>query len=549
MKKSTFDFVNCALASSERNIYIQNTVYQLYSHLFAYLPNDSPPNLIGITLMRKFLLFLLLILHLNSSLAVDLFKQHQNITDGEKLESANGNFVLGFFATGASTKHYFLGIWFKVSPQAIIWVANRDSPLMNSSGVLSISNTGNLILVANSSGSVMWSSNSTYTTNPTSAQLLDTGNLVLRDLETNGVLWQSFDWPTNTFLPGMRVGKNLKTGHEWSLFSWRSSDDPAIGEFSYIIDTRGSPELFMWNGGKRRYRTGPWNGLRFSGIPEMTTFQDMFGFSFTNNQEEISYGFYNKPGSLLSRVMLNETGNMQRLVWDQNAGSWSVFWSAPRDQCDYYSKCGVFGLCNANDAMVCSCFHGFEPRSPNGWYMRDTSQGCVRRTELACANGGDGFNLVQGVKLPSTYNAAVDMTIDLDQCREKCLANCSCVAYSGADIRNGGSGCIIWVDKLIDTRFIDGGQDLYIKVARSDLGMFYFYFYDAVGEWPTIIYFLIFPLQFFIVQIDCSYNFRMLIRNILTKDSSCISLLLGKSKYNQSIFFLACAKVKSSMNY
>ncbi|XP_078175423.1 receptor-like serine/threonine-protein kinase SD1-8 [Carex rostrata] len=418
--------------------------------------------------MRKILFFSLFHLLLCSGEAVDLFKQHQNITDGGKLESAGGTFVLGFFSTGAS-KH-FLGIWFKVSPQAIVWVANRNSPLKNTSGVLSISENGNLILEDNSNGSVMWYSNSTYTTNPTSVQLLDSGNLVLRDLKTNGVLWQSFDWPTNTFLPGMRVGKNLKTGHEWSLYSWRTSDDPAIGEYHYYMDTHGSPEFGTWDGNQKRlYRTGPWNGVRFSGIPEMTTFQDMFSFSFNNSPDEISYGYSNKPGSFLSRVMLNESGTMQRLVWYQNTSSWSVFWSAPRDQCDYYAKCGVFGVCNANDAMVCSCFNGFEPRSPSGWYMRDTSQGCVRKTKLDCANLGDGFNLVKGVKLPETHSVIVDVTIDLDRCREKCLANCSCVAYSGTDISNGGSGCIMWVNELVDTRFIDGGQDLYIKVALSDL--------------------------------------------------------------------------------
>ncbi|KAJ4792255.1 Serine/threonine-protein kinase [Rhynchospora pubera] len=235
------------------------------------------------------------------------------------------------------------------------------------------------------------------------------------------------------------------------------------------MDIFGSPEIVIWDGTKKHYRTGPWNGLRFSGIPEMTTFQDLFSFNFTNSPDEISYGYSNKPSSLLSRLTLNETGTMQRLVWDQSAGSWSIFFSGPRDQCDFYSKCGVFGVCNANDAVVCSCFHGFEPRSLTGWYMRDTSQGCVRKTELDCANGGVGFNLVKGVKLPDTHNVTVDMTIDLDKCREKCLANCSCLAYSGADIRNGGSGCIMWADDLIDTRFIDGGQDIYIKVAQPDI--------------------------------------------------------------------------------
>ncbi|KAJ3699466.1 hypothetical protein LUZ61_003171 [Rhynchospora tenuis] len=429
----------------------------------------------GLTAMRKFLLFSLLNL-LRSTMALDFFRQHQNITYGQTLESINGTFELGFFTTAASTKHY-LGVWFKVSPQAIVWVANRDSPLMNTSGVLAISDSGNLILQDNSNGTVVWSSNSTYTTNPTSVQLLDSGNLVLRDLETNGVLWQSFDWPTNTYLPGMKVGKDLKTGHEWVVSSWLTSDDPAIGRYHYKMDIFGSPELVIWDGTQKHYRTGPWNGLRFSGIPEMTTFQDLFSFNFTDSPEEISYGYSNKPSYLLSRLMLIETGTMQRLVWDQRAGSWSVFFSGPRDQCDFYSKCGVYGVCNANDAVVCSCFHGFEPRSPTAWYMRDTSQGCVRKTGLDCENWDVGFNLVKGVKLPDTHNVTVDMNIDLDKCREKCLANCSCVAYSGADIRNGGSGCIMWADDLIDTRFIDGGQDLYIKVAQSDL--------DVKKSWKT----------------------------------------------------------------
>ncbi|KAJ4754754.1 Serine/threonine-protein kinase [Rhynchospora pubera] len=302
--------------------------------------------------MRKFLLFSVLSLLLNSSVALDFIRQHENITYGQKLESASGTFELGFFTTDAS-KH-FLGIWFKVSPQAIVWVANRDSPIKNSSGVLSISDNGNLILLDNSNSTVVWSSNSTYTSNPTTVQLLESGNLVLRDLETNGVLWQSFDWPTNTILPGMKVGQDLVTGHEWSLYSWLTSDNPAIGRYHYKMDIFGSPEIFIWDGTQKHYRTGPWNGLRFSGIPDMTTFQDLFSFNFTVSVSEISYGFSNKPDSLLSRVMLNETGIMQRLVWDQHASSWNIFFSGPRDQCDFYSKCGVFGVCNANDAVVCS---------------------------------------------------------------------------------------------------------------------------------------------------------------------------------------------------
>ncbi|KAJ1404675.1 Bulb-type lectin domain [Sesbania bispinosa] len=49
------------------------------------------------------------------------------------------------------------------------------------------------------------------------ATLLDTYNFVLQRLHPHGMksmLWQSFDYPTNSFLPGMKLGVNHKTGHK-----------------------------------------------------------------------------------------------------------------------------------------------------------------------------------------------------------------------------------------------------------------------------------------------------------------------------------------------
>ena len=106
--------------------------------------------------------------------------------------------------------------------------------------------------------------------------------------------------------------------------------------------------------------------------------------------------------------------------------------------------------------------------------MRNTSGGCARRTPLQCgggAGGGDGVYLLRGVKLPDTHNCTVDAGATLEECARRCLANCSCTAYSAADIRGGGSGCIQWFGDLMDTRFVDGGQDLYVRLASSELGM------------------------------------------------------------------------------
>nr|CAD1832144.1 unnamed protein product [Ananas comosus var. bracteatus] len=417
------------------------------------------------------LFFILFTLFTISAAAIDILDRTQNITDGQTLVSPSGIFELGFFGSGLSTKR-FLGIWYKVTPDVIVWVANRDRPLNDSSGVLAINDKGVLVLLDRSTN-VIFSSNSSNAINPT-VQLLDSGNLVLKaqsttnDPSNNTFIWQSFDYPSNTMLPGMKVGKNLKAGFERSLSSWKSSDDPTRGDYTYSMDTQGSPELYMRNLGRPVYRTGPWNGLRFSGIPEMTTYKNMFDFNFTASSEEITYGYGDKQGSSMSRVVLNETGDMQRLVWDQSTRSWNQFWSAPKDQCDFYAKCGPFAACNANDAMVCSCLKGFNPKSQAEWNMRSTAEGCQRRTQLNCSNG-DGFYVLKGVKLPDTHNATVDQSINLDRCGNKCAGNCSCMAYASADIREGGSGCVMWSGELTDLRYIDGGQDLYIKVAKSEL--------------------------------------------------------------------------------
>ncbi|PUZ49086.1 hypothetical protein GQ55_7G297300 [Panicum hallii var. hallii] len=176
--------------------------------------------------LLSLLLLLLLLSHgaFTAGDAIDTFSKGRNITDNDTLVSADGVFTLGFFSPGVSTKRY-LGIWFTVSRDAVCWVANRDRPINDNSGVLVVSDTGSL-LVRDGSGQVAWSSNS-RSTSPVEAQLLNSGNLVLHNQgTTTTILWQSFDYPSNVMLSGMKVGKNFWNGAEWYLTSWRSATTP-----------------------------------------------------------------------------------------------------------------------------------------------------------------------------------------------------------------------------------------------------------------------------------------------------------------------------------
>ncbi|KAK9064107.1 hypothetical protein SSX86_017979 [Deinandra increscens subsp. villosa] len=169
-----------------------------------------------------------------SGSSLDTIVVHQNFLDGETIVSGNATFELGFFSPGGS-KNRYLGIWYKnITPRVVVWVANRETPLIDTSGLVKLSSQGILSLV-NGSGTTIWSSNSSIfdaNVNPI-AQLLDTGNLVIvnENKTTNKkiFIWQSFDYPGDTYLPGMKTGKNFVTGREMYLTSWRSEEDPSPG--------------------------------------------------------------------------------------------------------------------------------------------------------------------------------------------------------------------------------------------------------------------------------------------------------------------------------
>ncbi|XP_010434187.1 PREDICTED: receptor-like serine/threonine-protein kinase SD1-8 [Camelina sativa] len=266
----------------------------------------------------------------------------------------------------------------------------------------------------------------------------------------------------------MKLGWDLKTGFNRFIRSWKSSDDPSSGDYSFKLETGGFPEVFLWNRESRVYRSGPWNGIRFSGVPEMQRF-DYMVFNFTASKEEVTYSFRVTKDDIYSRLSLSSTGVLERFTWIEAAQTWNRFWYAPKDQCDDYKECGVYGYCDSNTSPVCNCIKGFKPRNPQVWGLRDGSDGCVRKTLLTCG-GKEGFARLKKMKLPDTTAASVNRGIGVKECEQKCLKDCNCTAFANTDIRGAGSGCVIWTGELLDIRnYAKGGQDLYVRLAATDL--------------------------------------------------------------------------------
>ncbi|XP_008235408.1 PREDICTED: G-type lectin S-receptor-like serine/threonine-protein kinase At1g11410 [Prunus mume] len=425
--------------------------------------------------MNMILLNFFPILPSSTSIVIGSINPNQPMRDGDVLLSSTKIFALGFFSP-ANSRNRYVGVWYnKVPNQTIVWVANRNNPIIpvtdnNASGVglLAVHGNGGLVIYGKDQNTPLWSANVSVSSpnNSMTAKLWDTGNLVLFE-EDNGlsqrVLWQGFDHPTNTMLPFMKLGLDRRSKLNWFLTSWKSQDDPGIGNYSYGIDPSGFPQAFLYKGQAPRWRAGSWTGERWSGVPKMTNF--IFNASFVNNQDELSIMYMSE--SILSRMVLDESGAVVRSIWHDQGQQWIKYWSAPKEECDEYGKCGANSNCDPSNMtkFECTCLPGYEPKLPRDWYLRDGSGGCVRKSGVSICGNGDGFVKVARVKVPDSSKARVNMNLSWKACQQECLRNCSCKAYANADERWGGFGCVTWHGDLMDTRtFSNAGQDFYVRV-------------------------------------------------------------------------------------
>ncbi|KAK9025804.1 hypothetical protein V6N11_038659 [Hibiscus sabdariffa] len=329
-----------------------------------------------------------------TTLALNAITPKQSIKDGETLVSASGTFELGFFSP-RNSKGRYLGIWYKkISAGTVVWVANREASVSDASGVLSFNDRG-ILSIMNSTGGIVWSSNTSRTApEEPVAQLLDSGNFVVKDRndsDPESFLWQSFDYPCDTFLPGMKIGRNFVTGFDRHLSSWKSEEDPAPGLYTIRIEPHGLPQFVLKKGPEILFRAGSWNGLYFSGR-SVTKANPVYSYEFVLNKKEVSFKYETRNSSIFSRYLMNPAGLAHRSIWNERKNDWEVFSVAQADQCSIYAYCGSYATCNTIETPPCKCLEGFKRRSASSADLSSVnwSDGCTRRTPLACDEFTEG---------------------------------------------------------------------------------------------------------------------------------------------------------------
>nr|KYP44752.1 Cysteine-rich receptor-like protein kinase 10 [Cajanus cajan] len=238
-----------------------------------------------------------------SNLNQDTLLQGHHLTKSDRLISSSGWSTLSFFQCDGS-EGFYLGVRPSSDDScfAYFWVANRDMPIHDPS-FLTIDQHGNLKIISNVANStfMLYNSSESYNNSSTiSAILQDNGNLMLREMNQDGslkrLLWQSFDHPTDTFIPGMKLGFDRRTGQNWSITSWRSYKTPLSGSFTLGVDPK-TKELVMWWRGNIVWSSGQWSNGSFVNL-KSPRYQKDFVFKYFSD-ENSTYVTYVPVGYLL----------------------------------------------------------------------------------------------------------------------------------------------------------------------------------------------------------------------------------------------------------
>ncbi|KAI3883718.1 hypothetical protein MKX03_009980, partial [Papaver bracteatum] len=266
--------------------------------------------------------------------------------------------------------------------------------------------------------------------------------------------------------PGGKIGFNKLTKKTWLLTSWRNQEDPAPGIFTLELDPAGTRQvLIRWNKSVQVWTSGEWDeqANTFPLIPRKMTGNYIVNQSYVSNVNESHltyYNFYNS--SILTRLVMDVSGQIKQYTWTDTMKKENMFWSLPEELCDVYGICGPFGNCN-QDTVKCECLPGFVERSASDWNLQDSTGGCVRNISLWCGKK-DWFSPMPTSNLPDSPNSP--QVNSVEECKAACESTCSCNAYAYRE-----SGCQLWDGDMLNVKQQSDGKagNLYLKHSASEI--------------------------------------------------------------------------------
>ncbi|KAF8686676.1 hypothetical protein HU200_043507 [Digitaria exilis] len=355
------------------------------------------------------------------------------------LADPTGTFALGFLRVNTT----MLDLAVLHLPSAFpLWRAIPDRPAPWSSSASLTFNDGGLALIDRAANNkVLWSSTAVASSASAGDRvlLLNTSNLQIQTTTSAaaGVVWQSFDYPSDTIVQGqnftsaaalytsdrrfaMRLGSNY--------FALYIEPPPSSGVAAatsaaamYLKHTALEAKAQIVAGGGPIYaRVEPDGFLAMyqkEGPPA----------------DVLSFDTFNRGVRAFRRMTLEPDGNLRAYFWDGTR--WALDYTAITEPCELPTTCGAYAVC-AQPTGRCECLAN----------ATDGGSGCAAPaavvSSLCGATTGGLYGAVrrQGVEPVNKELMGFERAASAADCEARCERNCSCW---GAVYSNGTGYCYL----------------------------------------------------------------------------------------------------------
>ncbi|KAB2616959.1 G-type lectin S-receptor-like serine/threonine-protein kinase RLK1 [Pyrus ussuriensis x Pyrus communis] len=332
--------------------------------------------------------------------------------------SRSGVYAFGFYKQGNG---YAVGIFLAGIPQTtIVWTAKRDDPPLSTNVTLDFTSDGFSLKPTQGQSFVI-----EYTSG-SSASMLDSGNFVIYNARQD-IVWQSFEHPTDTLLPGQTLFA------EDELFSAKSESDHSTGIFRLKMQADGNLVQYPVNTpykAEYAYYSSGTDGrgknvtLHFAADGHLYLLNDTH-----SNIRNITNGGLPADQATIYLMRIDADGIFRLYSHDLNHnGSRSMVWESSNDKCDPKGVCGLNSYCVLLDLEAeCRCLPGFVSAN-----QRNKTSGCSRNLVAdGCEHKNETLKYTMEELESTTWEdiSYVDLTLsDKEACKRACLEDCNCEA-------------------------------------------------------------------------------------------------------------------------
>ncbi|WVZ17780.1 hypothetical protein V8G54_010762 [Vigna mungo] len=371
--------------------------------------------------------------HASSSFSLSV----ENFKEEVILSSPKPTFTAGFYAVGQNA--FCFAVWYTHLPDTLVWIANRDQPVNGKRSTLSLLKTGNLVLT--DAGQLqVWSTGTATSSRQVRLHLYDTGNLVLlEDSSDSAVLWQSFDFPTDTLLPNQPLRGST------NLVSSRSGSNHSSGFYRLFFDFENVLRL-MYQGPRvssvfwpyawlQSNNFGNGNGRSTFNDSRVAVLDELGGVLSSDNYtfRTIDYGTV-----LQRRLTLDHDGNVRVYSMVDGQEKWMVSGLFRQQPCFIHGICGPNSYCT-NDPTIgrkCSCLPGHRWIDSQDWTL-----GCRLNFDPWCNTTKQESRFVGLAQFDFYgYDYGFYQNHTYEQCVNQCLQLCECKGFQFSFSDQGGFG-------------------------------------------------------------------------------------------------------------